>query len=239
MNYLKIYLKLVRNAEKRTKPAIYEKHHIFPKSIYGKNNRIVKLSPREHYMAHALLYKAFVKRYGVTDQKTIKMMHAFRCMHITKSKVINYQSRLYEILRKDFMKSQRGKAHPLFGVPCSEQRKLKIGKANKGRLAGDKNPMYGKFGQEHPRFGQHHTEQTKEKIGMSRRGEKHPMFGKTGEENPFFGRKHTEESLRIMSEKASKNNRGKKWWTNGEKDSFSKECPDGFYRGRSANKKNK
>lgn len=48
MNYLKIYCNLIRKAENRTPPEVYtEKHHIFPVSIFGKNNRIVVLTARD------------------------------------------------------------------------------------------------------------------------------------------------------------------------------------------------
>ena len=74
MNYLKVYCNLIRKAENRTPPEGYtEKHHTFPKSIFGKNNRVVILTAREHYIAHALLEKAFIKRYGLKHWKTIKM----------------------------------------------------------------------------------------------------------------------------------------------------------------------
>jgi len=37
MNYLKVYCNLIRKAENRTPPEGYtEKHHIFPKSIFGR-----------------------------------------------------------------------------------------------------------------------------------------------------------------------------------------------------------
>jgi hypothetical protein len=41
MNYLKHYCNLIRKAENRVPPEGYtEKHHTFPKSIFGKNNRV-------------------------------------------------------------------------------------------------------------------------------------------------------------------------------------------------------
>lgn len=58
MNYLKIYCNLIRKVEQRgyTKKkakelGVYvEGHHTFPKSIFGKNNRIVYLTGREHFL---------------------------------------------------------------------------------------------------------------------------------------------------------------------------------------------
>ena len=81
MNYLRHYCNLIRKAENRTLPKGYtEKHHVFPISIYGKNNRIVVLTGREHCIAHALLEKIYIKRYGLKDERTIKMTYAFWAM---------------------------------------------------------------------------------------------------------------------------------------------------------------
>ena len=64
MNYLKHYCNLIGKAENRTPPEGYtEKHHTFPKSVFGKNNRVVVLTAREHYIAHALLERIYIKRY--------------------------------------------------------------------------------------------------------------------------------------------------------------------------------
>lgn len=62
MNYNKIYQQLVLNRQSRiiTEGVYYEEHHIIPKSEGGNNkvSNLVKLTPREHYIAHLLLWKA-------------------------------------------------------------------------------------------------------------------------------------------------------------------------------------
>ena len=84
MNYLKLYCKLVRKFEARgltrkeaKKQGLYtESHHVFPACLYGrnaKNNRLIELTAKEHYILHAVLEKAFVQRYGVVHPKTFKM----------------------------------------------------------------------------------------------------------------------------------------------------------------------
>jgi hypothetical protein len=85
MNYLKVYCNLIRKAEKRSytkkkakEQGLYvEGHHTFPKSIFGKNKRIVYLTAREHYIAHSLLEKICIKRYGLNHWKTLKMIHQY------------------------------------------------------------------------------------------------------------------------------------------------------------------
>ena len=99
MNYLKIYCNLIRKAENRTCPDGYvEKHHVFPKSIFGNNNIIVTLTAREHYIAHALLEKVYIRRYGIEDHRTKKMIHAFWIMSI-KNKDQKVNSYIFENLR--------------------------------------------------------------------------------------------------------------------------------------------
>lgn len=53
-----------------------------------------------------------------------------------------------------------GKEHHLFGIGHSQETKDKISRLNKGKLVGDKNPMYGKCAENSPCFG--------------RKGDKHP-----------------------------------------------------------------
>lgn len=60
MNYQRIYCQIIFRAQLRGEPDCYfEKHHIIPRSLGGGNakSNIVKLTAREHYLAHWLLYK--------------------------------------------------------------------------------------------------------------------------------------------------------------------------------------
>ena len=109
MNYLKVYCNLIRKAENRTLPEGYtEKHHIFPKSIFGKNDKIVVLTGREHYIAHILLQKICERRYGLNHKNTQKML----CAHINmKSKGRYYNSYLYENAKLKRSESMRGELH--------------------------------------------------------------------------------------------------------------------------------
>ena len=103
MNYLKIYCNLIRKAENRVSPEGYiEKHHTFPKSIFGKNKRIVILTAREHYIAHALLERIYIKRYGLKHWKTQKMICAHISMKCHKNYYVN--SYLYENVKKRWAK---------------------------------------------------------------------------------------------------------------------------------------
>lgn len=137
MNYLKVYCNLIRKAENRTPPeGCVERHHTFPKGIFGDNNRIVVLTPREHYIAHLLLEKIYIKRYGVGNKKTKKMTLA--CL-IMRNRSDKYNSHLYEQVRKrhseNMKEKMKGEGNPSYGVPCSEERKQKIREKHLGRKA--------------------------------------------------------------------------------------------------------
>jgi hypothetical protein len=108
MNYLKHYCNLIRKAENRTPPEGYtEKHHTFPKSIFGNNNRVVVLTAREHYIAHTLLERIYIKRYGIKDKRTNQMINAVICM---KGNGEYYNSFLYEYTRKRFSNCLKNKS---------------------------------------------------------------------------------------------------------------------------------
>jgi hypothetical protein len=143
--------------ETKSEEIYRESHHIFPTSIFGKNKRTVNLTPREHYIAHWLLYKICLKRYGELHPRTKKMANAMSmmiCESALQSRM--YPSRYYDHARniwrkhwenpskprygKDNHMYQIGENHPRFGVKLSDETKRKIGDANKGRLAGTNNP---------------------------------------------------------------------------------------------------
>jgi len=139
MNYLKAYCNLIRKAEKRgyTKKKAKEQglyvegHHTFPVSIFGKNKIIVYLTAREHYIAHALLEKICIRRYGLNHWKTAKMIYAFWCLNNQKTKNTYLNSRLYERSKLNFSLVHSKRMHR---NTLSEEHKRKIGNANRGKI---------------------------------------------------------------------------------------------------------
>jgi hypothetical protein len=182
MNYLKIYCNLVRRAENRTPPEGYkERHHIFPVSIYGKNKRIAVLTAREHYIAHALLQKICIKRYGLRHRKTIKMIRAFWSMNNQRKKDRYVNSHLYENFRKIYIENVSGENHPMYGKKYSLEERKKISDRWKR--------------ERHPNYGRKASLETRKKLSEIHKG--HPAtLG-------FTGRKHTEETKQKMREKTS------------------------------------
>ena len=126
MNHLKTYLKLIRKVERRgwkksTAPIYTETHHVFPKCVYGQNSRVVQLTAREHFIAHALLAKVAISRWGISDKRTWDLVTAFSQMGGCKLPQRNgsLSSRMVELGRKMFCEvhslRHRGKNNPTFG----------------------------------------------------------------------------------------------------------------------------
>lgn len=120
--YSRWYEALVTKAQNRTIDGYVEKHHVIPRSFGGSNGKsnLVYLSAREHYIAHALLWKMqFPAPYHQ------KMSYAVRLMMSTASSGKNLReykchSRLYESVKQEFSQYQSN------------------------NMSGNKNPFYGK-----------------------------------------------------------------------------------------------
>ena len=74
MDYLKNYYALIHKAQAEVRSGYLELHHIIPRCIFGEEilnegllgdvnqeSNLVYLSPREHFVAHWLLHRAFPK----------------------------------------------------------------------------------------------------------------------------------------------------------------------------------
>lgn len=146
MNYLRIYNELTSQKD-RSLDCYTEKHHIIPKCLGGSNDKcnIVRLTAREHFIAHWILTKIY--------PKNRKLKYAFSMMTCLKSHI---SSRQFERARLESHISHSGKNHNQFGktrsaetkakirksllnLPSSEKEKIakSVSKANKGRKMSD------------------------------------------------------------------------------------------------------
>lgn len=137
MNYLKHYIKLMRR-RKEHPSSEGENHHVFPQCIFGKNTYTVKLTVREHFIAHKLLYKICESRYGRRHNRTIRMLFALRYMMIdARNNEPRKQTAM--ILPSKSLEEVR-KVHPSMLPEVA----AKISKAKKGvkrpDMCGDNNP---------------------------------------------------------------------------------------------------
>ena len=88
-----------------------EAHHIFPISIFGKNNLTVNLTIREHFLAHMILARLYEK--SVMTKEYSMMSHAFDFMSDAridnKGRKIKINSILFEKYKKESAKSHSEK----------------------------------------------------------------------------------------------------------------------------------
>lgn len=115
MDYQKIYNNLIKRASCRETidADYYEKHHIVPRCLGGtdENNNIVKLTAREHFIAHLCLVKIYPLHHGL-----IKAAMMMSCEAPTHQRSGN---RIYEWMRKKHSStmswSQTGVKNSQFG----------------------------------------------------------------------------------------------------------------------------
>jgi len=132
----------------------FERHHILPKALggeegFGNKANIVLLTPREHYIAHLMLWKAYGK----------KMARAFWCMSHVRGSKGRLSGRRYESLKQalprrgawnkgipmreeskqKMVAAKRANPRPAHnrGVPTSDQTKLRLREAHLGRRPSD------------------------------------------------------------------------------------------------------
>ena len=133
MDYYKIYNQLIERAKQRKSVEGYtEIHHIIPRSEGGtdKSDNLVKLTGREHFIAHKLLWM---------ENPTFSRCAAFTMM--SNNMGIRWGS-LYESARKQFSESPdhplrnpkvREKQLEIVGRPKSKEHRKKISEALKGK----------------------------------------------------------------------------------------------------------
>jgi hypothetical protein len=125
MNYKWHYNKLIDRAKNRNLSCYTESHHITPKCMGGTDNteNLVKLTPREHFIAHLLLLKIYPNKYSLI--KAVNMM----CTGHRRYRSMN---RMYGWLRERFSnemsRSQSGNGNSQFGKKWIYNPVLKINK---------------------------------------------------------------------------------------------------------------
>ena len=124
MNYSKVYTQLMERARNRSNIFEYETHHVLPKSLGGANTRdnLVKLTLREHFVAHRLLTKIHT---GTAQRKMYFAYYRLSNRHQTQN------SRFYALAKQE-SKKYLSKVHS--GKTISEEHKQAIREKCRGMV---------------------------------------------------------------------------------------------------------
>lgn len=146
MNYEKIYQNLIISRfYRKNNNGYYEKHHIWPKSLGGPNVswNIIKLTAREHFIAHWLLYKLSE---NINDK--IKMGYALNAMcnliANTNRNISSYQYQVAKRANSLSAKKRIGESNPFYGKKHNKITKEHLSDINKKSF----NERYGNKSQE-------------------------------------------------------------------------------------------
>jgi hypothetical protein len=127
--YCQWYIALIKNAV-HSSNEYTESHHVFPISIFGRNNRTVILTGRQHFLAHKLLAKIYLYRYGIKNINYRRMQRA--CVAMSRLGEVRINSRRFDFCRK--MSSEIRK-----GIIVSDITREKMRIAVTGRKMSDEN----------------------------------------------------------------------------------------------------
>jgi hypothetical protein len=101
--YSKWYINLMTLSKSSKKQkGLTEAHHVFPKCLFGDNQTLVNLTPREHYLAHLLLYKMYLKKYSSNHKWVIALKKTIDLYSRTKAGVTIKNSRQFHKARLDY-----------------------------------------------------------------------------------------------------------------------------------------
>lgn len=187
-HYAQKYLNFIQSCTKNEVEGYTENHHILPKSLfpeYAKDEwNLVRLTARQHFIAHVLLAKAF----GGTMWHAVNMM-----THCDEGGKRNYRvsSRIYDTMKVEMSKqlsikmageanpmygtSRKGEANPMYGKTHSVETKAK---QSAKRIEYFSNPENVLSGERNGMYGKNHSEITRDKMSESHMGELNHNFGK-------------------------------------------------------------
>ena len=142
--YAHVYMNLMERAKTRVPSGYTERHHIIPRSFGGSNSKenIVRLTAREHFIAHLLLTKI------TTGENLRKMQFALAYMLSGQARYVPSSSKIFAIAKEARIKAQTGKKASLetrakmsrsaTGRKNSEESKIKLSATTMGKPASEK-----------------------------------------------------------------------------------------------------
>jgi hypothetical protein len=232
MNYTKIYNQLIERAKNRKpeRDGYYERHHIIPKCMGGSNDKdnLVKLTYREHFIAHWLLHRAnptnkplaasfIIMAFGKNRGRAIKergnkwipssrQLEEARIATVgmplsekTKQKLREAKQKMSEETKQKIREAHLGNTYSLGNIH-SEETKQKMREASLGNIHSDETKK--KMSESALKM----SKETKQKMSEARLGKKHSEETKQKVREASLGNTHrkgskmSEETKQKMSE---------------------------------------
>ena len=134
--YLNRYLSLIEKYkyDEKVKGDWLERHHIYPKAIFGENALLVILDIRTHILAHELLWRHLKKIKSKYAHKMGLVMA--RMAGVKKNQYdmrdVKFSSRQLAISRIAMHEAMKGENNPFYGKKHSAETRLKISDARAG-----------------------------------------------------------------------------------------------------------
>lgn len=203
--YIKTYKALINKGLSRTLEAgIYiEKHHILPKCMGGKNNKenFVKLTAREHIIAHMLLAKIYPD-----NIKLINAVHLMLSISKSGKRRKNREGDVRKISTRLVAKFRELAIKSRIGVKLSVETRKKMSKTHTDRISKESEEERKRKYTSKGHLGRKHTEETRQLLSKLSSGKKHSLDtrekmskSRTGSKNPFYGKKFTKEHREKLS----------------------------------------
>lgn len=175
-SWLQKYFSFIESVKKQE---IGENHHIYPKSIFGDNNHIIKLSVLDHLKAHWYLYKAY-KEQIISNITTNKSHFRAMCFALSSfNQVTDHRRRRLSLLTEDELNE--------YGVLIANSRQANSD-ANKGDLNLAKLP------------------ENRKKISDARKGK--PFPGDINKLKESLRKFHASNEGKILRDRLSKERKG-------------------------------
>jgi len=157
MDHHAAYNRIIENAQEREiDPELrYEHHHIVPRSLGGGDeaDNIVALTPREHFICHALLVHMH------TGPAKRKMIWALNAMRMNRDR---FSARLYERMRHEFV-------NPMYVEEVKAKHAEAMQKRDNVGMRGQKHSAETRRKMREARAKQIITEETKRKLSEHRK----------------------------------------------------------------------
>jgi hypothetical protein len=191
MNYKRIYKELITNARSRQLPeTVYtEQHHVKPKCKGGSDGKknLVRLTYREHILAHRLLYRMHprTKELAYAFHMMVKGTNGYEVKNryiLAEAKEAYIRARTgsvhSEATKRKISKSNTGKHGTMNGRKMSTETKEKMRQAKLGKkrsqeakdaISAGKKAQMSADGYEHHRTGTKHSKTTRKRMSISRK----------------------------------------------------------------------